>query len=78
MATAPNQTQALGAGQGRDQDLRREIQQQFASDAAFQSIEVNVSNGVVVLEGPVASKTDKWRAVNSVKMLSRITGLMTV
>jgi osmotically-inducible protein OsmY len=72
IATAPNQTQALGAGQGRDQDLRREIQQQFASDAAFQSIEVSVSNGVVVLEGPVASKRDKRRAVNSVKMLSRV------
>jgi osmotically-inducible protein OsmY len=38
---------------------------------AFQSIKVNVSNGVVVLEGPVASKTDKRRAVNSVKVLSR-------
>jgi osmotically-inducible protein OsmY len=71
-AAAPNQTQAPGAGPGRDQDLRREIQQQFASDAAFQSIEVNVSNGVVVLEGPVASKRDKRRAVNSVKMLSRV------
>jgi osmotically-inducible protein OsmY len=72
IATASKQTQALGAGQGRDQDLRHEIQQQFASDAAFQSIEVNVRNGVVVLEGPVASKRDKRRAVNSVKMLSRV------
>jgi osmotically-inducible protein OsmY len=72
IASAPNQTQALGTGQGRDQDLKREIQQQFASDAAFQSIEVNVSNGVVVLEGPVASKRDRRRAVNSVKVLSRV------
>jgi len=71
-ATAPNQTQTLNAAQRRDQDLRREIQQQFATDAAFQSIEVNVRNGVVVLEGPVASKRDKRRAVNSVKVLSRV------
>jgi osmotically-inducible protein OsmY len=71
--SAPNQTQALDAAQRRDQDLRREIQQQFATDAAFQSIEVNVSNGVVVLEGPVASKRDRWRAVNSVKVLPHVT-----
>ncbi len=70
-AFAPNQMQTLSAAQRRDQNLRREIQQQFAADAAFQSIEVNVSNGVVVLEGPVASKRDKRRAVNSVKVLSR-------
>lgn len=72
-------TQAITAdtdtasAQRRDQDLRREIQQQFATDAAFQSIEVNVSNGVVVLEGPVASKRDRWRAVNSVKALPHVT-----
>jgi osmotically-inducible protein OsmY len=70
-ASAPNQMQTLSAAQLRDQNLRREIQQQFAADAAFQSIEVNVSNGVVLLEGPVASKRDKRRAVNSVKVLSR-------
>src|ERR1700682_3307372 len=70
-ASAPNQMQTLSAAQRRDQDLRHEIQQQFAADAAFQSIVVNVSNGVVALEGPVASKRDKRRAVNSVKMLSR-------
>jgi osmotically-inducible protein OsmY len=50
-ASAPNQTQTLSAAQRRDQDLRREIQQQFATDAACQSIQVNVTNGVVVLEG---------------------------
>jgi osmotically-inducible protein OsmY len=72
-ASAPNQTQAQGASQRRDQNLRREIQQQFATDPAFQSIQVNVSNGVVVLEGPVASKRDKWRAVNSVKVLPHVT-----
>jgi len=72
-ASAPNQTEALGAAQRRDQNLRREIQQQFATDPAFQSIEVNVSNGVVVLEGPVASKRDRWRAVNSVKVLPDVT-----
>lgn len=70
ISTSPSQMQAPGAEQGRDQDLRRAIQQQFAADVAFQSIKVNVSNGVVVLEGPVASKTDKRRAVNSVKVLS--------
>jgi osmotically-inducible protein OsmY len=70
-ASAPNQMQTLSAAQLRDQNLRREIQQQFAADAAFQSIGVNVSNGVVLLEGPVASKRDKRRAVNSVKVLSR-------
>jgi osmotically-inducible protein OsmY len=70
---APNQTQTLSAAQQRDQDLRREIEQQFATDAAFQSIQVNVSNGVVVLEGPVASKRDRWRAVNSVKVLPHVT-----
>jgi osmotically-inducible protein OsmY len=72
-AAVPNQTQTLSAAQRRDQDLRREIQQQFATDAAFQSIQVNVSNGVVVLEGPVASKRDRWRAVNSVKVLPHVT-----
>jgi osmotically-inducible protein OsmY len=72
-ASAPNQTQTLGAAERRDQNLRREIQQQFGTDAAFQSIEVNVSNGVVVLEGPVASKRDKRRAVNSVKILPHVT-----
>ncbi len=72
-ASVPNQTQALGAAQRRDQNLRRETQQQFATDPAFQSIEVNVSNGVVVLEGPVASKRDKWRAVNLVKVLPHVT-----
>jgi osmotically-inducible protein OsmY len=72
-ASAPNQTQTLSAAQRRDQNLRREIRQQFATDAAFQSIEVNVSNGVVVLEGPVASKRDRWRAVNSVKVLPHVT-----
>ena len=71
--SAPNQTQTLSAAQQRDQDLRREIEQQFATDAAFQSIQVNVSNGVVVLEGPVASKRDRWRAVNSVKVLPHVT-----
>jgi osmotically-inducible protein OsmY len=71
ISTSPNQMQAPSAQQGRDQDLGREIQQQFATDAAFQSIKVNISNGVVVLEGPVASKRDKQRAVNSVKVLSR-------
>jgi osmotically-inducible protein OsmY len=71
-ASAPTQTQTLSAAQRRDQNLLREIQQQFAADAAFQSIEVKVSNGVVVLEGPVASKRDKRRAVNSVKVLSRV------
>jgi osmotically-inducible protein OsmY len=80
-ASAPNQTQAQGASQRRDQNLRREIQQQFATDPAFQSIEVNVSNGVVVLEGPVASKRDRWRAVNSVKVLpdvARIDDRLTI
>jgi osmotically-inducible protein OsmY len=72
-ASAPNQMQTLSAAQRRDQDLRHEIQQQFAADAAFQSIVVNVSNGVVVLEGPVASKRDRWRAVNSVKALRHVT-----
>jgi osmotically-inducible protein OsmY len=72
-ASTPNQTQTLSAAQRRDQDLRREIQQQFATDPAFQSIKVNVSNGVVVLEGPVASKRDRWRAVNSVKVLPHVT-----
>jgi osmotically-inducible protein OsmY len=72
-ASASNQTQPPSAVQQRDQNLRREIQQQFAADAAFQSIKVNVSNGVVVLEGPVASKTDKRRAVNSVKILPQVT-----
>ncbi len=71
ISTSPSQMQAPGAEQERDQDLRRAIQQQFAADVAFQSIKVNVSNGVVVLEGPVASKKDKRRAVNSVKVLSR-------
>lgn len=72
-ASAPTQTQTLSAAQRRDQNLRQEIQQQFGTDAAFQSIEVNVSNGVVVLEGPVASKRDKRRAVNSVKILPHVT-----
>jgi len=71
ISTSPSQMQAPGAEQGRDQDLKREIQQQFATDAAFQSIKVNISDGVVVLEGPFASKRDKRRAVNSVKVLSR-------
>ena len=71
ISTSPSQMQAPSAQQRRDQDLGREIQQQFATDAAFQSIKVNISNGVVVLEGPVASKRDKQRAVNSVKVLSR-------
>jgi len=71
ISTSPSQMLAPGAEQGRDQDLKREIQQQFATDAAFQSIQVNISDGVVVLEGPVASKRDKRRAVNSVKVLSR-------
>ena len=71
ISTSPTQIQAPSAGQGRDQDLGREIQQQFATDAAFQSVKVNISNGVVVLEGPVASKRDKRRAVNSVKVLAR-------
>jgi osmotically-inducible protein OsmY len=71
--SAPNQTQTLSAAQRSDQDLLREIQQQFATDAAFQSIEVSVSNGVVVLKGPVASKRDRWRAVNSVKALPHVT-----
>jgi len=71
--SAANQTQPLSAAQRRDENLRREIQQQFAADAAFQSIEVSVSNGVVVLEGPVASKRDKRRAVNSVKILPHVT-----
>ena len=70
ITTAPSQTRSQGVGQDRDQDLKREIQQQFAADAAFQSIAVSVSNGVVVLGGPVASKRDKRRAVNSVKALS--------
>ena len=72
-ASAPNQMQTLSAAQRRDQDLRHEIQQQFAADAAFQSIVVNVSNGVVALEGPVASKRDRSRAVNSVKALPHVT-----
>ena len=72
-ASAPNQMQTPSAAQRRDQDLRHEIQQQFAADAAFQSIVVNVSNGVVVLEGPVASKRDRSRAVNSVKALPHVT-----
>jgi len=72
-ASAPNQMQTLSTAQRRDQDLRHEIQQQFAADAAFQSIVVNVSNGVVALEGPVASKRDRWRAVNSVKALPHVT-----
>ena len=72
-ASAPNQTQTLSAAQQRDQDLLREIQQQFATDAAFQSIQVKVSNGVVVLEGPVESKRDRWRAVNSVEVLPHVT-----
>ena len=72
-ASAPNQMQTLSAAQRRDQDLRSEIEQQFATDAAFQSIEVNVRNGVVVLKGPVASKRDKRRAVNSVKVLPHVT-----
>jgi osmotically-inducible protein OsmY len=71
--SAPNQTQTPTAARRRDQDLQREIQQQFAADPAFQSIEVNVSNGVVVLEGAVASKRDRWRAVNSVKVLPDVT-----
>jgi osmotically-inducible protein OsmY len=64
--------QTLSAAQRRDQSLLREIQQQFATDAAFQSIEASVSNGVVVLEGPVASKKDRRRAVNSVKVLPHV------
>ena len=72
-ASPPKQTQTLGTAQRRDQDLQREIQQQFATDPAFQSIKVNVSNGVVVLEGAVASKRDRWRAVNSVKVLPDVT-----
>ena len=71
-ASAPNQTQGLRAPQQRDQDLGREIQQQFATDGAFQSIAVTVSNGVVVLEGPVASKRDRWRAVHMVKVLPNV------
>jgi osmotically-inducible protein OsmY len=80
-ASVPNQTQTPSAAQRRDQNLRREIQQQFATDPAFQSILVNVSNGVVVLEGPVASKRDRWRAVNSVKVLpdvARIDDRLTI
>jgi osmotically-inducible protein OsmY len=72
-ASAQNQTQTASAAQQRDQDLLREIEQQFATDPAFQSIQVKVSNGVVVLEGPVASKRDRWRAVNSVKVLPHVT-----
>src|SRR5437016_10763100 len=45
-APAPNQTQTPSAALQRDQDLRREIQQQLATDPGFQSIKVNVSNGV--------------------------------
>ena len=81
-ASAPNQTQGLSAPQQRDQDqhdqnqrdqdLGREIQQQFATDGAFQSIAVTVSNGVVMLEGPVASKRDRWRAVHMVKVLPNV------
>jgi osmotically-inducible protein OsmY len=73
ISTAPSQVQAPSAGQGRDQDLKREVQQQFAADAAFQRIEINISSGVVVLEGPVASKRDRRRAVNSVKILPHVT-----
>jgi osmotically-inducible protein OsmY len=72
-ASAPNQTQTLSAAQQRDQNLLREIQQQFAADAAFQSIQVKVSNGVVVVEGPVESKRDRWRAINSVRVLPHVT-----
>ncbi len=72
MSTAPSQAQAPGEEQERDQDLRRAIQQQFGTDAAFQSIKVTVKNGVVLLEGPVASKTDRQRAVNSVRVLPHV------
>src|SRR5258708_13301283 len=71
-ASAPNQTQWLRARQHLDQDLGRAIQQQFPTDGAFQNIAVTVSNGVVVLEGPVASKRDRWRAVHMVKVLPNV------
>jgi osmotically-inducible protein OsmY len=71
--SVPSPTKTLSTGQQRDQDLLREIRQQYASDAAFQSIEVNVSNGVVLLKGPVASKRDRRRAVNMVKVLALVT-----
>jgi osmotically-inducible protein OsmY len=72
-ASPPNQTQTMSGERQADQDVKREIQQQFATDAAFQSIQVSVSNGVVELDGPVASKADKARAVNSVRVLPGVT-----
>jgi osmotically-inducible protein OsmY len=81
ISTSPSETSVPGAEQSPDQDLARQIRQQFASDTAFQSIEVNVINGVAILEGPVASKSDRKRAVNRVKVLpnvSRIDDRLTI
>src|SRR5258708_36525591 len=54
-ASARNQTRTLSAAQRRDQDVLREIQQQFATDAALQSLRVDVGNGAGALKRPVAS-----------------------
>ena len=45
-----------------DSTLTTQIQQQIASDPALKNVQVTVSNGVVNLDGTVASKADKKHA----------------
>src|SRR5690348_6311897 len=73
--SGPSEKKVLAAVSLRDQHLQREIQEQLASDAAFQSINVEVSNGVVLLDGAVASEKDKHRAENMVKVFPGVTGI---
>ena len=73
--SGPSEKRVLDAVSRRDQHLQREIQEQLASDAAFQSVKVNVSNSVVLLEGAVASEKDKQRAKNMVKVFPGVTGI---
>ena len=57
-------------GQARDAKIKTQIKSKLASDlgaSTVTSIEVNVTNGVVTLAGPVHSADEKSRAEASAK-----------
>jgi osmotically-inducible protein OsmY len=61
-----------GASQD-DQALQRDVHEQLATSTSFQNVQVNVSSGVVHLQGPVSSQADKKRALELVKAVPGVT-----
>ena len=74
-ACRPNQTVE---GQTKDATLKAQVKAKLASDvgpATVTAVEVNVTNGVVTLAGPVRSEEEKQKAEAAARSVDGVVGV---